>query len=191
MATAEQALVMMRLKRGQRQEENGKTIQFEEVYRQYFRPLYSFVAYRVADRPAAEDITSQVFEKALRAYPNYDHKRAAVSTWLFTIARNAVTDHYRTRKQQADAGLNENLAISDEGDPEHELEALEMSRELARALAGLGAQEHEVLALKFGAGITNREIGKLLEISESNAGTIIYRSLKKLKNQLEGGIEND
>ncbi len=191
MATAEKTLVMMRLKRKQRQDASGTTADFEEVYREYFRPLYAFIAYRVSNRASAEDITSQVFEKALKAFPDYNPKRAAISTWLFTIARNAVSDYFRSGKQRHEAVLDESNTASNRGDPQRELEALETRRELLQAMAALASREHEVLALKFGAGISNREIGKLLGITESNTGTILYRSLMKLKNHLGDGIENE
>jgi len=76
-------------------------------------------------------------------------------------------------------------------DPEPRLQALEMRRELVDAIETLDEREREIVALKFGGYMNNREIGRLLNISESNAGTILYRSLIKIKNQLEGGIEND
>lgn len=191
MATATGTMVMINFKPGQRQAGSGRVSDFEEVYRSYFRPLYAFVAYRVGDRQAAEDVTSQVFEKALNAYHKYDPERAAVSTWLFTIARNAVSDHFRNRSRQGHAELNERTAASPLGNPQADLEARERQQELSAALAGLEAREQEMLALKFGAALTNREIAGLLDISESNAGTILYRSLGKLKTKLEGGIDND
>ncbi len=191
MATAEQSLVTMRLKRRQRQDAQVKAPAFEEVYQRHFRPLYAFVAYRVCDRTAAEDITSQVFEKALKAFPGYDPQRGAVSTWLYTIARNAISDHFRSQGRHDHTGLDEHTAASGESDPQGELHANETRRELAVALAGLDLREQEVLALKFGAGLTNRRIASLLEISETNAGTILYRSLRKLKTELEGVNAND
>ncbi|GBE58343.1 RNA polymerase sigma factor SigX [bacterium BMS3Abin01] len=191
MAIAEQSLVTMRLKRRQQQEAQAKAPAFAEVYRRHFRPLYAFVAYRVCDRTAAEDITSQVFEKALKAFPGYDSRRGTVSTWLYAIARNAISDHFRSQGRHSHTGLDEHTTVSGDGDPQAELHASEMRRELAAALADLEIREHEVLALKFGAGLTNRRIADLLEISESNAGTILYRSLKKLKTELEGVNAND
>ncbi|MHB8159997.1 MAG: RNA polymerase sigma factor [Thermoleophilia bacterium] len=95
------------------------TSQFDEVYRAYLRPVYAFVAFRVGNRAAAEDITSQVFEKAWRGYPRFDPRKAAISTWLFTIARNSLTDHYRSagRKTDDDVELPDDLDAGTESDP--------------------------------------------------------------------------
>ncbi len=176
---------------GQEKPMSGGNIDFEQVYRRYFRDIYAYVAYRVSGRAAAEDVTSQVFEKALDAWDGYDPERAAVSTWLFTIARNAVSDHFRRLARHGDAELNESAADPQSTDPEAELVNGERRRELSLAMAGLDAREQELLALKFGAALTNRHIAELMEISESNAGTILYRSLRKLKSKLEGGIDDD
>lgn len=190
MATAEQILLQMNPKGFQRRKEAATAMSFEEVYRRYFRPLYAFIAMRVGSRAAAEDITAQVFEKALKAYPGYDPGRAALSTWLFAIARNAISDHFR-RQRPDEVALEEGSAVASEADPHVELEAAELKQSLRQALKVLGAREQELVALKFGAGFTNREIGRLLELSESNVGTILYRSLGKLKTRLEDGDQDD
>lgn len=165
---------------------------FDEIYRRYLRPVYSFVAWRVNSRADAEDITSIVFEKAWRAFPRFDPEKAAVSTWLFTIAGNCTSDYFRNQGRKAAAvELPEDLSSDGSDDPEPRLQALELRHELAAAIGTLDQREREVVALKFGGGMNNREIGRLLKISESNAGTILYRSLVKLNKQLEGGIQND
>lgn len=191
MATAAGMTAMSIARPGNRQESSGKPPDFGEVYRTHFRPLYAFVAYRVGNRQTAEDITSQVFERALRSYSVYDPQRASVSTWLYIIARNAVFDHFRRRERHDISGLDEQAAVSSDDDPVSELEANERQRVLADALQSLDDREQELLALKFGAGMNNREIAGVMEIGESNVGTILYRSLKKLKTKLEGGIDND
>lgn len=160
---------------------------FDDVYRRYFKPVYSFLAYRLDNRSAAEDLTSQVFEKAWRGSERFDPGKSSLSTWIFTIARNCLTDHYRKH-----SGKPREVELpSDLQDDGHEPRALEIGSELKRALGGLSDREREIISLKFGAALTNRKIAELLEITESNVGTILCRSLKKMKTQLEGGIEND
>jgi RNA polymerase sigma-70 factor (ECF subfamily) len=171
---------------------------FEELYRQFFRPVYAFIAYRVNDRAQAEDVTSQVFEKAWRAFPGYDPARASAGTWIFTIARNCVTDHYRRRQARREEPLGERqladqkTTAADDPEPEPASElTLQMRQELTSALTGLSEREYEIIALKFGGGRSNQDIGRLLELSAGNVGTILYRSLQKLKTQLEGVMQND
>lgn len=191
MANAIGTMAMTSLRPLMKREKSGKSTDFEEVYRTCFDPVYAFVAYRVGSRQAAEDITSQVFEKAFRSYSGFDPGRAAVSTWLFTIARNAVFDHFRGLNRRMHLEFDERIAASSSDDPSYELEAGERQRELAAAMSSLEDREQELLALKFGAGLTNRQIAGLIDTSESNVGTILYRSLGKLKTKLEGGIDND
>ncbi|MDO8735974.1 MAG: sigma-70 family RNA polymerase sigma factor [Thermoleophilia bacterium] len=181
----------MKLKRVHKSGDIG-TEEFDEVYRSYLKPVYAFVAYRVVSRADAEDVTSATFEKAWRAFSRFDSTKGAVSTWLFTIARNCLNDHLRRQvRRPPSVELNEGLKSDAHDQPEDRLQALELRRELLVAIESLNDSEREILALKFGGSLNNREIGRLLSISESNAGTILYRSLIKLKNQLEGGIEND
>lgn len=190
MATAEQTLVMINRKSNRRRQEAATATSFEEVYRRYFRPLYAFIALRVGSRNAAEDVTAQVFEKALKAYPGYDPGRGGLSTWLFAIARNAVSDHFR-RQRPDEVELDEGAAAAASADPLAELEAAELKANVRQALKVLEPREQELVALKFGAGLNNREIAGLLELSESNVGTILYRSLGKMKTRLEDGDQND
>lgn len=189
---------MMNLKPGKRQQagpegDAARTPDFDDVYRRYMRPVYAFIAYRVNERATAEDITALVFEKAWRGFDGFDPRRASASTWIFTIARNCLSDHFRKAGRVNETPLDENTRRNSEHgvDPLDSLEAFELRRELHDALSGLAPNEREIVSLKFGAAMTNRDIARLLDISESNAGTILYRSLNKLKTMLEGGIKND
>ncbi|MHB9111443.1 MAG: RNA polymerase sigma factor [Thermoleophilia bacterium] len=175
-----------------RSEDPDVLADFDEIYRRYLRPVYSFVAWRVDSRADAEDVTSMVFEKAWRAFPRFDPEKASVSTWLFSIARNCTNDHFRSQgRKAAPVEFSDDLRSDGSDDPEPRLQALELREELMAAIETLDEREREIVALKFGGSMNNREIGRLLKISESNAGTILYRSLVKLNNQLKGGIEND
>lgn len=178
MANTEETVVRMNLLRRHKQTAGSTaadiTSQFDEVYRSYLRPVYAFVAFRVGNRAAAEDITAQVFEKAWRAYPRFDPRKTAISTWLFTIARNSLTDHYRSAgRKTEEVELPEDLDAGAESDPVPRLEALELRSELKAALTNLEPREQEIVSLKFGGTMTNRDISTVLQISESNVGTIL------------------
>lgn len=176
---------------------------FVRLYRGNVRPVYAYVAWRVGHPQTAEDITAQVFEKAWRSREGYDPGKGAPATWLMSIARNAVTDFFRGRSRNAQPAVAEVLgtAGASAGEtgasdplmpadtiPDPLLVALsaERRRELGAAIRTLDGREREIISLKFGSGLNNREIAALLEITESNAGTIIYRSLEKIKARLEG-----
>jgi RNA polymerase sigma-70 factor (ECF subfamily) len=151
---------------------------FEELYRSSRDDLYAYVATLLRDRAAAEDVTALAFERAYRRRRTFDRRRGEERAWLFGIARNAALDELRRRRRVAQLVA----------DPEAQEASLEDGAEIAlqrtavrAALAGLKAREREIVALKFHAGLTNAEIAQVLGVSESNAGTLLYRTLEKLR----------
>ena len=152
---------------------------FEELYRTSRDDLYAYVAGMLRDRAAAEDVTAAAFERAYRKRRRFDPRRGSARAWLFAIARNAALDELRRRKRQATlvAEPEDVLAEPVSGVAERS----ERRAVVARALDGLDPAERELVALKFFAGLSNQEIGKVLRISESNAGTRLHRVLSKLR----------
>jgi len=152
---------------------------WEALYRQELPRIYNFFRYRIGDDVLAEDLTSITFEKAWRARHQHRRDLAAFSTWLFAIARNVAIDHFRRRRVELPIDeLNEAPAPGDlEGETLRRLQF----RRLSRLLAELPDRERELLALKYGSGLTNREIAGLTGVSESNIGTIFYRTLRRLR----------
>ena len=154
---------------------------FEALYRSSRDDLYAYVATLLRDRAAAEDVTALAFERAYRRRRSFDRRRGEERAWLFGIARNAALDELRRRRRVAQ--------LAGEPVDEKELEAsvpdeaeVALRRTAVRtALAGLSAREREIVALKFHAGLSNAEIANLLGVSESNAGTLLYRTLEKLR----------
>jgi RNA polymerase sigma-70 factor (ECF subfamily) len=156
---------------------------FEEIYRVELPRIYNYFCYRVGDTTAAEDLTAETFEKAWRNRWRYRRYLAAFSTWLFTIARRVVQDYYR--KKRDDLPLEQ---ITEPGASENLEELIEQNADLAQLsvlLSRLGDREKELVALKYGAGLTNRAIARLSGISESNVGTILYRVVQKLRSEWE------
>jgi RNA polymerase sigma-70 factor, ECF subfamily len=156
---------------------------FEEIYRLELPRIYNYFCYRVGDAALAEDLTSETFEKAWRNRWRYRRDLAAFSTWLFTIARRVVQDHYR--KKRDDLALEE---LSEPATRENLEDLIEQNADLAQLsvlLSRLADREKELVALKYGAGLTNRAIARLSGISESNVGTILYRALQTLRSEWE------
>jgi RNA polymerase sigma-70 factor (ECF subfamily) len=153
-------------------------IDWDGVYREELPRVYGFFRYRVADRATAEDLTQTTFEKAWRSRTRYRQERAAVSTWLLAIARNVAIDHFRRSRAEQPLGEAEPAA---EATPETEALRRDERRRLAALVAGLAGRERELVALKFGAGATNRAIARLTGLSESNVGTILHRTTAALR----------
>jgi RNA polymerase sigma-70 factor (ECF subfamily) len=145
--------------------------------------VYNYFRYRVGDGPVAEDLTSATFEKAWQARRRYRRDLAAFSTWLFVIARNVATDHFRRRRPHEPLEAAEHVAGGMTPDEHHERRA-EVER-LSALLAALPERERDLLALKYGAGLTNRAIARHLGLTESNVGTILHRTIQDLRAEWE------
>lgn len=156
----------------------SEAIDWDGVYREQLPHVYNFFRYRIRDRGLAEDLTSVTFEKAWRARASYKKDRGGVSTWLLSIARNVAIDHYRGRPR-LEVPLEHDVA----GDETPERAALQQAdgQRLRALLAALPDREQELLALKYGAGETNRSIAAVTGLTESNVGTILHRTIAALR----------
>jgi RNA polymerase sigma factor (sigma-70 family) len=152
---------------------------FEALYRSSRDDVYAYVATLLRDPAAAEDVTALAFERAYRRRMTFDRQRGEERAWLFGIARNAALDELRRRRRLA------TLVTEPEDVPEATVEdgaEVALRRTAVRAgLAGLPAREREIVALKFHAGLSNAELGRVLGVSESAAGTLLYRTMEKLR----------
>lgn len=165
-----------------------EAVDWDHVFRDELPRVLGYFRYRGFDRATAEDLTSATFEKAWRARDRYRRDRAAVSTWLASIARNTAIDHLR--RPRLDVPLDERTDAASPDTPETEALRASERRRLARLLAALPEREREVVALKYGAGATNRAIARLTGIGESNVGTILHRTVAALRarwHETEGG----
>lgn len=168
--------------------EDSLPSEFEEWYTEYQSAVYRYVRFRVATREVAEDVTSVVFMKALRAFGRYDPGRASPKTWLLRIARNAVTDHLRSLKRRGSLHVSLDRIPDLVADiPSHEERVIKQER-IQRLLNGarsLRKADQEVLSLRYGAGLDNSEIADHLGISNNAVAVRVHRALKRLKAMVE------
>lgn len=152
---------------------------FAALYEQELPRVYNYFRYRVGDGAIAEDLTSETFEKAWAQRGRYKRDLGAFSTWVFTIARRVAVDYYRRRRPEAplDAGLDVQAAFALE---DHVSQQADYAR-LAAILRRLSDRDREIIALRYGAGLTNRRIAALLDLSESNVGVIVHRALAQMR----------
>jgi RNA polymerase sigma-70 factor (ECF subfamily) len=158
---------------------------FAAIYDHYFPRVYNYVRYRVRDPETADDITAQVFERALVGLDRYRPKRGTLAAWLFGIARHAISDHLRAQKRRRWLSLDllRNRASADP-QPGQVVVRNETRERLLEAVARLNDRERELIALKFGARMTNRRIAEVTGLSESNVGVIVYRAVRRLRTWL-------
>lgn len=154
---------------------------FESLYRSSRDDVYAYVMTLLRDSAAAEDVTAVAFERAYRRRRTFDRRKGEARAWLFGIARNAALDELRRRQRLArlvaDPASTED---PDAGGPDED-EILLRRATLRHALAELSARDRELIALKFHAGLANSEIARVLGVSESNAGTMLHRTIQKLR----------
>jgi RNA polymerase sigma-70 factor (ECF subfamily) len=160
---------------------------FARLYDEYMPRVYRYAYYRVNDVQLAQDITSEVFEKALAGFSRYDSRKASFSTWISAIARNVIVDHYREEGRARKTSLDEAADVpAGEPGPQEEIERLEEKQLLQKCLAGLPQGEQEIIRLKFAMEMTNRDIARMTGLSESNVGVKLYRIVRKLQYSFEG-----
>ena len=159
----------------------GEQDALRRVYEEHVDAVYAFFAYSV-QREAAEDLTAATFERVIRAWRRYDASRAGERTWILSIARNLLTDHFRRESHRRGVSLDEHPLLLD---ALHSHDAGQQRRldqaELRAWMAVLSERERDVLALRYGADLQAADIGRLLELSPANVHQIISRALRRLR----------
>ena len=149
----------------------------ERLYAACRDDVYAYVASVLRDRSLAEDVTALAFERAFRRRRLFNPRRGSERAWLFGIARNAALDELRRRARSAP--LEEDRPAPGAG--ADEAEGAVRRAAVQAALGALEPRERELVALKFHAGLSNAEIARVLRVSESNAGTLLHRTITKLR----------
>ena len=141
------------------------------------RRIYRYVSYRVGEGAEAEDITSEVFERALRYRESYDSSRGDPAAWLIGIAQRCI------------AGASRPLVLDPEGAEKPALrrmdEEVQQRLTLKAALATLSDRDQELLALRYGADLTARQIADVLELKVNAVEVSLHRALARLRENLE------
>jgi RNA polymerase sigma-70 factor (ECF subfamily) len=161
--------------------QNGDTDAFGQVFDLLLTPIFRFVFFRIGNKADAEDLTEEVFLKAWQNLNSFTKKhRTPFSAWIFQIAKNTITDHYRSNKETSE--------LSDqEADDKQERAVInptetEFNKErLISALAQLPEQQAEAVSLRYFSDLTNPEIAEVLNKTEGAVRILISRGLKKLK----------
>lgn len=146
----------------------------ENLYQTYHERVERFFLSRTGSREDAEDLTSEVFLKATRALESFDTNKASLSTWIYTISRNTLTDHLRRKKtaeEYPELPYEEDLA-------EKRIMQEETLRELAEALTRLDRDQRDIVILHYYNGLTLTEIARMMHISY---GAVKLRHKKALK----------
>ena len=158
-------------------------VKFAALYELHFEQVYAYIAHRVADRAAAEDLTSDVFHRALAGLRSYEFRGAPFAAWLIRIAANAIADHSKRAAREV-AGQS-----GDTTEPSHQpdLAAIAHRARLFRLVRELPVDQRRVVFGRFVDQSSIRQLARELGRSEGAVKQLQYRALHSLRAQLEGG----
>ncbi len=160
---------------------------FEVWYEQEMPRLYRYIFYKIRDVAIAEDLTSLVCEQALGRLDQYDPGRGEMRAWMFGIARNAVRSHLRSLKRQpAQVPLDKLPEIHVQVRPvEQSYQVKEDFKQVLDRLSVLSDRDQDLIALRYGAGLTNQEIAWINGMTDNHVAVRLRRALRKLKQSFE------
>ncbi|MDP9021260.1 MAG: sigma-70 family RNA polymerase sigma factor [Actinomycetota bacterium] len=155
---------------------------FAQLYDRYVDQIYGFLLHKVRDRHLAEDLTSDVFLRALKAIPRFRWQGVDIGAWLTTIARNRVTDHFKSARARLVRPVYEVGERAGDGsnDPEAAAMASDLSTLLATALDLLKDDHREVLFLRFTQNLSVSETAHAMQRSDGAIKALQYRALRAL-----------
>lgn len=158
----------------------GNQESFASLYDLYIKKIYNFIYYKTLNRSVAEDICSEVFMKLWQKLQQF--KGGNFSAWLYTIARNSVSDHYRREKQNIN--IEDCWDLADKHDFLEEIDNGLNFDKVRPALASLKREEREILMMRFWQDLSFQEIAEQLGKEEGAVKMACSRALKKIKTKM-------
>ncbi|MBN1935606.1 MAG: sigma-70 family RNA polymerase sigma factor [Anaerolineae bacterium] len=152
-----------------------------ELYDQYAPKMYAYIYRRIGDAAWAEDLTSELFVRVLRAIQNEQLWRDSLPAWLYRIAHNLVIDHYRRQGKAAVQPIDEQLVAADLNNPSLQIEDASERERLGRALRQLTPDQQHVLALRFGENLKAHEVAQIMRKSTGAVEALQRRALAALE----------
>ncbi|MDF2379684.1 MAG: RNA polymerase sigma factor [Candidatus Gracilibacteria bacterium] len=157
--------------------------EFEGYYNEYKDSIYSYLYYRSGRNNAlAEDLTSEIFMKALQKFDSYQPDKSFKS-WIYAIAHNHLIDHYRKNRTTVDLTAVENIIESESDDVKSMLNRRIASEQMTELLQHVSDEEREILLMRFHQGLPTKEIADIVDRDDGNVRVIIHRALAKLQKQ--------
>jgi RNA polymerase sigma-70 factor (ECF subfamily) len=156
---------------------------FADLYDKYFELVYAYVARRASSRDEVEDLTSEVFRKALANLPRFRWTGAPFAAWLFRIASNMIADRAKRAAKEGSVPLDDNLAAP-AGGLQSSLEEVERLAHMFRLVGELAEDQRRVLVMRFAEEKSIREIANELGRSEGSVKQLQFRALENLRAQI-------
>jgi RNA polymerase sigma-70 factor (ECF subfamily) len=170
--------------------QRGCSQSFAHLYDRYVGQVHAYVSHRVRNRATAEDLTADVFMRALRRIGTYRQLDVDFGAWLLTIARNRVNDYFRSASFRLEASVDEIFETpSDDGadDPEAALLSQEAAHAVRTALRQLKGEQAEVLYLRFIEHLDVPQTAAAMSKTVGAVRALQHRALRALARQVPGG----
>jgi RNA polymerase sigma-70 factor (ECF subfamily) len=165
----------------------GDRVAFEELHRRYARSVLGIALRRIGDRGRAEDATQDTFASVWRSASRFDPARGEATSWLYTVARNAIVDGLRRRREPP---VDETPELAEPGPgPDDAAEAGWLRWRVHRALETLPEQERPLVELAYWSGLSQSEIAEYLGIPLGTVKTRTRSALRRLADELEDELE--
>ena len=151
---------------------------FAALYEAHFERIYAFVAHRVRDRVAAEDLTAEVFRRALAGIGSFEWRGVPFAAWLYRIAANEIADYAMK------AARERGTIAADEPAHDEASSRIEDRATLFRLVDGLPADQKRVVVMRFAEERSIREIAETLGRSEGAVKQLQFRALETLRSRM-------
>jgi RNA polymerase sigma-70 factor (ECF subfamily) len=158
-----------------------------QIHDCYYNLIYRYARYRTGNTQIAEDAASEVFLRLLDALQNGKAPRQTLRGWLFGTASHIVNDHLRRhyRIKHEELANHESLLANADTDPEQQLQKDLAHEQLRRALTHLTPEQQHVVTLRFGQGLSHREVAHIVGKSEGAVKLLQFRAMQTLRRLLE------
>ena len=183
----------VRLDRGEEAEERRlveaaqrDSSRFADLYENYFDLVYAYVARRARDRSDAEDLTAEVFHKALANLSRFQWTGAPFAAWLFRIASNMIADRAKRLAREGGVPFDDGMLTSVPGQVQAGLEEVERQAQMSRMVGELVEDQRRVLVMRFAEEKSIREIASELGRSEGAVKQLQFRALERLRTKIAG-----
>jgi RNA polymerase sigma-70 factor (ECF subfamily) len=156
-----------------------------EWYETHGAAVYGYLRFHLSSADEAEDVTADVFLRAVRAADRFDSARGSARTWLLRIARNALNDHRRRERHRRHVPIGALYDLrSDAPSPEERLLWEETVGRLLAAVSALGDADREIIGLRYGSGLDTVETAAALGVREAVVRTRLWRALGRLRRMM-------
>jgi RNA polymerase sigma-70 factor (ECF subfamily) len=160
----------------------GNAVPFEELFERHYADVFRYALVLTNSRDDAEDVAAETFARAWNAFREQREPVGPPLPWLFTIARNIATDWWRRISRRATHLLPRRGGDSGDGDPSDGVESMLWLESLVRALP---PRQREAIALRYHRDLSDREIGRVMGLSESGVRSLVARAIQTLRQHPE------